>query len=198
MKQIVVIATGNQGKLKEFYSILGSEHFEFKSLHDIGFTDEIIEDGKTFEDNAVIKARAVHAFCNLPVMADDSGIEVDALGGRPGIYTARFAGVGASDQQNNTKLLSELNGSADRGAQFVCALCYIDENHIETIVRGEVRGVVLDKESGSNGFGYDPLFMPNGYDKSFGQMTMQEKKSLSHRGEAIKKIKAELFPHIGN
>lgn len=189
MKQTIVIATGNQGKLKEFYTILGDEQFEFKSLKDIGFTDEIVEDGDTFEANAKIKAHAVHSFCNLPVMADDSGIEVDALEGRPGIYTARFAGVGATDDENNQKLLKELYGNENRGAQFVCALCYLDCDGNEVIVRGEVRGSILQKEIGDNGFGYDPLFMPDGYDRSFGQMTMQEKKSLSHRGEAIKKIK---------
>ncbi|MGL1903890.1 MAG: RdgB/HAM1 family non-canonical purine NTP pyrophosphatase [Fibrobacterales bacterium] len=192
MKQTIVIATGNQGKLKEFYAILGSDNFEFKSLKDIGFTDEIIEDGDTFEANARIKAVAVQKFCNLPVMADDSGIEVDALDARPGIYTARFAGEHATDQQNNDKLLSELSGNTNRGAQFVCALCYLDGTGSETIVRGEVKGSIVVSPRGIHGFGYDPLFVPNEYDKTFAEMSMVEKKSLSHRGEAIKKIVPQL------
>ncbi|MGL1936562.1 MAG: RdgB/HAM1 family non-canonical purine NTP pyrophosphatase [Fibrobacterales bacterium] len=193
MKQTIVIATGNQGKLKEFYAILGSDNFEFKSLKDIGFFDEIIEDGDTFEANARIKAVAVQTFCNLPVMADDSGIEVDALDARPGIYTARFAGEHATDQQNNDKLLNELSGNTNRGAQFVCALCHLDSNGAETIVRGEVKGTIVEEPIGDQGFGYDPLFIPNGSEKTFGQMGMVEKKVLSHRGEAIKKIKTLVF-----
>jgi len=193
VKQTIVIATGNQGKLKEFYTILGSERFEFKSLSDIGFHDEIIEDGDTFEANAIIKAHAVRAFCDLPVMADDSGIEVDALGGKPGIYTARFAGENATDLENNEKLLHELSENSNRGAQFVCALCFIDALGNETVVRGEVKGSILESPVGDRGFGYDPLFVPVGTTMSFGQMSMEDKKALSHRGEAIKKLKKASF-----
>ncbi len=193
MKQVIVIATGNQGKLKEFYKILGEELFEFKSLKDIGFDDEIIEDGNTFEANAIIKAEVVRKFSNLPVMADDSGIEVEALNGAPGIYTARYAGENATDEENNAKLLGALETSSNRNAQFVCALCYIDATGTQTVVRGEVKGTIMQKGIGNMGFGYDPLFAPIGSEKTFGQMTMEEKKSLSHRGEALKKLRQVVF-----
>jgi XTP/dITP diphosphohydrolase len=196
MKTTLVIATGNAGKVKEFQKILGDTQFEFKTLKDIGFTDEIVEDGDSFAANAEIKARAVYAYLqkqNLPwpVLADDSGLEVRALHNEPGIYTARYAGVGASDQQNYEKLLQNLATQTDRAARFVCWLCWFD-GITHKLFEGYCAGHVLLEPRGSEGFGYDPVFEPDGYARSFGEMSHDEKKALSHRGEAIKHLQAWL------
>lgn len=191
-KRTIVIATGNPGKVKEFQHILGSDAFEFKTLKDIGFTEDIVEDGASFVANAEIKARAVASFLqskNLdwPVLADDSGLEVVALGGAPGIYTARYAGVGATDLANYEKLLENLAEDLDRRARFVCWLCWLQGNTVKHF-EGHCNGQILLTARGSQGFGYDPVFQPDGHSRSFGEMTHEEKKSLSHRGEAIKHL----------
>lgn len=191
-KTTLVIATGNAGKVKEFLKILGDEHFEFKTLKDIGFTDEIVEDGASFAANAEIKARAVASFLvqkglDWPVLADDSGLEVVALGGEPGIYTARYAGVGATDRANYEKLLENLEHTTDRRARFVCWLCWCHSTEIKHF-QGHCNGHILLQPRGDQGFGYDPVFEPEGYHRSFGEMTHEEKKALSHRGEAIKHL----------
>tara|TARA_B110000483_G_C18126759_1_gene515928 strand:+ start:743 stop:1360 length:618 start_codon:yes stop_codon:yes gene_type:complete len=199
MSKEIVIATGNPGKLDEFRKILGSETFHFKTLKDIQFHADIVEDGDTFEANALIKARTIHQFHGGSVLADDSGLEVDALGGAPGIYTARFAGVGASDEANHQKLLKELQGvteDSDRGAKFVCVLAFINDQGEEFLFRGEVPGLIVRKPRGDQGFGYDPVFAPirineqgqESTEKTFAQMSHQEKKADSHRGRAIAKL----------
>lgn len=193
MKTILVIATGNAGKLKEFQHILGTERYEFKTLRDVGFTAEIVEDGETFCENAEIKARAVAewVFARFPgheVLADDSGLEVAALGGAPGVYTARFAGEGATDEQNYSKLLQDLRGQHDRSARFVCCLCYLRKGEEPRFFHGECSGSILSTPVGTEGFGYDPVFQPLHDTRSFAQMTHAEKKAMSHRGAAIKKM----------
>lgn len=202
MKKEIVIATGNLGKLDEFRKILGNENYCFKTLSEIGFNDEIIEDGDTFEANAIIKAQIVTAYCknqfpdkSFFVLADDSGLEVDALGGAPGIYTARFAGVGASDEENLTKLLDALVDKENRFAKFVCVLAlHTPTGQLETY-RGEIKGVIAQTPRGDHGFGYDPIFAPIrevhgelNHEKTFAQMSHQEKKADSHRGRAIQKL----------
>lgn len=195
-KTTIVIATGNPGKVDEFVKILGGEHFEFKTLSDIGFTAEIIENGSTFAANAEIKARAVSAYLaekglDWSVLADDSGLEVVALGGEPGIYTARYAGVGASDRANYERLLENLEGHLDRRARFVCWLCWSHANEIKHF-EGHCNGHILLKPRGSQGFGYDPVFEPEGHHRSFGEMSHEEKKAMSHRGAAIQHFRAWL------
>jgi XTP/dITP diphosphohydrolase len=195
-KNTIVIATGNQGKVKEFQHILGAEFFEFLTLKDVGFTDEIVEDGNTFAANAEIKARAVADFLrekgkDWAVLADDSGLEVAALGGAPGIYTARYAGVGASDVANYEKLLENLEHEMDRRARFVCWLCWVKGETVKHF-EGHCNGQILRSPRGNQGFGYDPVFLPEGFHKAFGEMTHEEKKALSHRGEAIKHLRAWL------
>jgi XTP/dITP diphosphohydrolase len=198
-KPIVVIATGNPGKIKEFEAILGTEAFDFKTLKDVGFFADIDENGSTFAQNAEIKARALASFLatknlNWPVLADDSGLEVAALHGEPGIFTARYAGAGASDKANYEKLLENLAEKHDRRARFVCWLCWMEPNkpdqprHFE----GHCSGRILLTPRGSHGFGYDPVFEPEGHHRSFGEMSHEEKKLLSHRGEAIKHLQAWL------
>jgi XTP/dITP diphosphohydrolase len=181
----IVIATANPGKLKEFQKIMG-EDFHFLTLKDIGFTEDIIEDGLSFAANAEIKARAVQKATQWPVLADDSGLEVNALGGAPGIYSARYAGEHGNDTANNQKLLKELSAKEDRSARFACALCYMSSEQEAIIFHGYCKGNILDKPRGKEGFGYDPLFQPDNYERSFGEMSHDEKKALSHRGEAIK------------
>lgn len=188
MKKQIVIATGNPGKLKEFQNIMGTEKFEFKTLKDIGFLEEIIEDGDSFEANSKIKAQAVFDFWKGPVFADDSGLEVFALNNEPGIYSARYSGKNANDHSNNEKLLKELHKKDDRSARFACALCYMDQNTEPVVFHGYCEGKILETAQGNNGFGYDPLFLPKGANETFAEMTMQQKKDLSHRGEAIKKF----------
>jgi XTP/dITP diphosphohydrolase len=191
-RQTLVIATGNPGKVREFEKILGSDSFEFKTLKDIGFEDEIIESGTTFAANAVIKAEAVFAACGLAVLADDSGLEVDALDGAPGIFTARFAGPKATDDDNIDKLLNDLQSGHNRKARFKCALCFMDANTAPLVFEGACEGEILPYRMGNQGFGYDPIFLADGQNKSFGEMDAAEKKALSHRGMAIKLFQAWL------
>ncbi len=167
--------------------MLGAE-VQVLGLRDLDWHDEIVEDGATFEANALIKARAVYAKHQLPVLADDSGLEVDALGGAPGIYTARFAGIGATDAQNRELLLQKLQDlpSEARGAKFVCVLAWIDADGREFLFRGECLGRILESEIGDQGFGYDSLFAPQGHQQSFAQMDPMQKKGFSHRGAATK------------
>lgn len=192
VKTTLVIATGNAGKVKEFEKILGTDLFVFKTLSDIGFTAEIVEDGQTFAENAGIKAQAVQAFLqnqglDWPVLSDDSGLEVEALGGAPGIYTARYAGVGATNEMNWKKLLVDLENNSHRAAQFVCVLCWKNSQE-EQYFHGTCKGEILTAPRGEHGFGYDPIFQPTGYGKSFAEMEHQEKKSMSHRGYAIQEL----------
>lgn len=195
-KQHLVIATGNAGKVKEFLNILGDDCYTFLTLRDIGFADDIVEDADSFQGNALLKAQAVAAFLavrypDYAVLADDSGLEVDALGGAPGIFTARYAGVGASDEQNYRKLLDALQGNANRGARFRCCLCYVAPGAEPRFYEGECRGEILQAPIGDHGFGYDPVFRPLGESRSFAQMEHAEKKAMSHRGAAIHKMQED-------
>lgn len=191
MKKEIVIATTNTGKLKEFAHYLEGQ-FSLLGLKDIGFDQEIIEDGHSFAENALIKARAIAAFSGKAVLADDSGLEVLALEGAPGIYSARYAGPGCTDADNVQKLLTELDSVKDRSARFYCALAFIDESGHESVFGGEVRGRIRNSCAGEQGFGYDPIFEALGQERTFAEMTTAEKKALSHRGEALRKFVAFL------
>lgn len=185
-----VFASRNKHKAKEVADIL-SRHlafeFEVLTLDDIGYEGEIIEDGETFEENALIKARAAFDKSGLPAFADDSGLEVDALGGEPGIYSARYAsldGRDADDEDNNRLLLKNLEGVTDRSARFVAAVGFIDENGSFTL-RGEVEGDILHEKEGDGGFGYDPLFYCREAKCCFGTLPASEKNKISHRARAF-------------
>lgn len=185
----VVIATNNQGKVREIKEMLSPLGYEPVSLKDEGIDIEVVEDGETFEENAHIKAEAVYKICRCPVIADDSGLEVDFLGGAPGIYSARYAGEGATDEQRIQKILSELDGvdMSMRTARFVCALyCILDDDR-EYSVRGTLEGFIGTEPMGSNGFGYDPIFMVD-EDTSVAMLPSEEKNRISHRANAIKKL----------
>ena len=185
----LIIASNNAGKIKEFRQLLEPFGFDVMSMRDAGFTEDIVEDGETFEENAHIKARAVFEATGIPTMADDSGLEIDFLDGAPGVYSARYAGEGASDKERCEKVLDEMHGVARelRDARFVCSIYFIYAEDDEYSVRGEVCGYIGDKPVGKNGFGYDPIFMLN-EDESMATVSDEEKNKISHRAMAFQKL----------
>lgn len=192
MGMTVVVATGNQHKLEEISKIFEGTGVELKSMKDVGLGGmEIIEDGNTFEANALIKARAVMEKTGCLSLADDSGLEVDAIGLQPGIYSARFAGEGANDQRNNEKLLKLLENvpMEDRTGRFVCAMAAVFPDGREFIVRGTCEGMIATAPRGESGFGYDPLFIVPQYGKTFAQLGPEIKNKISHRAMALEKMK---------
>ncbi|MBJ6724953.1 XTP/dITP diphosphatase [Geomesophilobacter sediminis] len=190
MKDLLV-ASGNKGKLKEFAELLKGVVERVLSPADFPGLPDVVEDGATFEENAIKKARSAAQFTGLPVLADDSGLCVDFLEGRPGVYSARFAGEGANDAKNNARLLEELAGvpAEQRTAAFHCviALCYPDGTCHS--FDGALPGVILDAPRGSGGFGYDPLFMVPEYGQTFSELPMEIKNAISHRGRAMQLLK---------
>lgn len=195
MSQRIVLASGNKGKLKEFSQILAPLDLEIVSQGDLGVEDAD-ETGLSFVENAILKARNACAATGLPAIADDSGLEVDALSGAPGIYSARYAGTGASDQQNIDKLLSELGEREieDRTARFRCVLVCMRHQSDPTplIAVGTWEGNILAAPEGENGFGYDPIFWSPEFDCAAAQLTPEQKKSVSHRGKAVTQLTEQL------
>ena len=185
----LVIATNNQGKVREIKEILGPLGYEPISLKDAGIDIDVVEDGETFAENAHKKAAAVYEICRCPVIADDSGLEVDFLGGAPGIYSARYAGEGATDEQRIQKILSELDGVDEsmRTARFVCSIYCILDDETEYSVRGTLEGKIGTEPLGENGFGYDPIFMVD-EDTSVAMLSAEEKNRISHRASALKQL----------
>ena len=186
----LVLASHNRHKLVELQTILGETipNLELLTLDDVGLCDEIEENGSTFEENARIKAAAAAASGYIGI-GDDSGLCVDALGGDPGIFSARYAGEHGDDAANNARLLSELSDKEDRGARFVCALaCVFPDGSPDLCVRGEAEGVILREPMGDGGFGYDPLFYYPPLEKSFGALSPEEKNRVSHRNDALRKM----------
>ncbi len=202
-KLTMVLASANKNKIREFRQmlcdktaeILGEDApaIEILSLEDIGFTEEIVEDGSTFEENAMIKAKAVSTFTEYPCFADDSGLEVDALGGEPGIYSARYAGEHGDDDANIDKLLLKLEDENNRSARFVSAVAYCDKSGEAFVLRGEAEGSILFERHGNNGFGYDPVFECSVYHRSYAELSPDEKNAVSHRRRAIEKLAERLF-----
>ncbi len=185
----LIIATNNQGKVREIKQMLEPLGYEPVSLRDAGIDINVAEDGETFEENAHIKAKAVYDICRCPVVADDSGLEVDFLDGAPGIYSARYAGEGASDEQRIQKILDELDGVDEsmRTARFVCAMYCILDDDTEYSVRGTMEGFIGTEPMGENGFGYDPIFMVD-EDTSVAMLPAEEKNRISHRANALKQL----------
>jgi|LSQX01.3.fsa_nt_gb XTP/dITP diphosphohydrolase len=186
----IIVATKNVGKLEEVAQLLSKLPYDVISMSEAGMTDDIEENGDTFEENALIKARAVWKVTGETVIADDSGLVVDYLGGAPGIHSARYAGEGATDADKNNKLLSELAGvPADKKtARFVCAIGLIFPDGKEHVVKGLCEGYIVEKPVGNNGFGYDPLFYVQEFGLTIAQMDADLKNSISHRGNALRKI----------
>ncbi|MCI0480827.1 MAG: XTP/dITP diphosphatase [Candidatus Dadabacteria bacterium] len=188
----IVLATGNKGKLREFRGLLEGVFGNIVSLNDLESPPEVTEDGETFRENALKKARAIAAYSGLPALADDSGLEVEALGGRPGVYSARYAGEGAVDTDNIAKLLSELQGVANRKARFVCFLALVTPGGDETTVSGECEGIIIDEPRGEGGFGYDPVFFLPEYNRTMAEIPAELKNKISHRARACESLAKHL------
>ena len=190
-KMILVVATRNGGKSRELRKFLEGFPVEVKDLNDFGPIPEVVEDGKTFEENAYKKASFTAKILGLPALADDSGLEVNALEGDPGVYSARYAGPGATDAENNEKLLESLDGIDDRGARFSCVISVAVPSGPALTYEAVCQGTILDAPRGENGFGYDPLFYYPPLKKTFGEMTLEEKSQVSHRGKAMMELRQE-------
>jgi XTP/dITP diphosphohydrolase len=187
MKKLLV-ATRNKGKLKEIRALLEGVVEEVLCISDFPNLPETIEDGDTFSDNAMKKAREAAKATGIPALADDSGLIVDALNGAPGVYSARFAGESADDAANNRKLLLELSEVPDdrRKAAFVCAMAFVQPDGTERTFTGKVGGRILKEQRGDGGFGYDPLLLVDGYDQTMAELPLDEKNRISHRGQALR------------
>jgi XTP/dITP diphosphohydrolase len=190
----LIIASRNRGKISEIVRILDIGDIELIDLDTLGFNEEIPETGSSFEENAILKGRTLYERFCMPVLADDSGLCVDYLRGMPGIYSARFAGPGSADEENNALLLEMLDGVPPglRTASFVCCACFFYDTDGYMTTRGEIRGLITYGPEGENGFGYDPLFYLPAYKKTMAQIDAAEKNSVSHRARSF----LELKPHI--
>ena len=180
----IVVATGNQHKVQEYKDLLADQNVELKSLKDYPNCPEILEDGSTFTENASKKALEVCRYCDVPAFADDSGLEVEALNGEPGIFSSRYA---ENDEARIQKVLKNLEGKENRRARFVCVIAIAINGEVIETFEGEVKGTIVDAPRGSNGFGYDPIFQPDGYEQTFGEMSDELKNKISHRANAVKK-----------
>ena len=193
MKQLVV-ATRNQGKILEINALLTGLVDHVSSAADFVDFSETVEDGATFEENALKKAREASHFSGLPALADDSGLVVDALNGRPGVFSARFAGDAAGDAANNARLLEECRNVPDehRQAAFICVLAFVTPEGVERLFTGRVAGRILFAARGEGGFGYDPLFLVESLERSMAELTLEEKNEVSHRAQAFMKLREYL------
>lgn len=187
-KRRLIVASGNAHKIQEIAAIFTD--FEVVSQKQMGYNDEVEETGATFEENAIIKATAAAKALGEMVLADDSGLCVDALGGKPGVYSARYAGEHGNDKKNREKLLADLQNETERTAHFTSAIALVYPNGKTLIAIGETHGKILYEEMGNGGFGYDPIFESDDLKKSFGVATPEEKNSVSHRYRALQKMLA--------
>lgn len=192
MLSMLVIATKNKNKLKEFQEILKDLEIKICSLDDFGPIPEAIEDGETFDDNAYKKAIHTAKVLGLPAIADDSGLVVESLGGAPGVHSARYASDKASDEDNLQKLLTDLKEVDNRKAHFECVLSIAVPSGPALTYEGSCEGIILDEKRGESGFGYDPVFYYEAFGKTFAELTMQEKNSVSHRGKALAQVNDEV------
>ncbi len=188
----ITLASNNNHKISEINSILSDiQDISVISMAETGFTGEIIEDGDSFTANALIKARTLYSFTSRPVISDDSGLCVDYLNGEPGIYSARYKGL-STDEDRYMYILNSLDGIAynQRSARFVCVIAFIDSEGAEFLFEGTCNGHIAESPSGDNGFGYDPVFVPEGYTASMAELSSEEKNSISHRGLALRKFRS--------
>jgi len=191
MVDILVLATTNKNKVKEFQEMVGDFPVEIKSVADFGPIPECIEDGDTFDDNAYKKALHTAKILGLPAIADDSGLVVEALDGAPGVYSARYAGENATDEENCQKLLKEMKGVRNRKAAFKCVLSIAVPSGPALTYEGSCEGTILEEKRGDSGFGYDPLFYFDEFEKSFAECNADEKNRVSHRGKALAEVREE-------
>ena len=191
MFNLVVLATSNENKVKEFRAMLADFPVEIKCLADFGPLPTIVEDGTTFDENAYKKAHHVAKVLGIPAIADDSGLSVKALNGDPGVYSARYAGNGATDQQNCEKLLKKMTGIKEREAFFTCVLSIAVPSGPALTYEATCSGTILESPRGDGGFGYDPVFYYEPLKKTFAELTMEEKNRVSHRGKVLTEVRAE-------
>lgn len=194
---MVVLATRNPDKVREIRAILRNAPVEVADLADLHDWDEPVEDGNTLEENAYIKARAVYAATGVPAIADDTGLEVDALGGAPGVWSSRYSGEGATYESNCVKLLSELAGATDRSARFRTVVATAGMPSGDFDIDGELAGEIAIAPRGDAGFGYDPVFVPAGSERTLAEMSLDEKNAIGHRGRAFREFAAELARQLG-
>ena len=194
----IIFATGNEHKMTEIREILAGLKAEILSMKDAGITADIVEDGSTFEENAVIKAKAVAKEVDAIVLADDSGLEIDYLNKEPGVYSSRYMGEDTSYEIKNQALLDRLKGvpKEKRTARFVCAIAAVFPHGEVIVKRGTIEGYIGDKPAGKNGFGYDPIFYVEEFQCSTAELTMEQKNALSHRGNALRAMKGDLEKRI--
>lgn len=197
MSKKIIFATGNQDKMREIREIYGDLGYEILSMKEAGIDVDIIEDGETFEENALIKAKAIAACCDAIVFADDSGLEIDYLNKEPGVYSARYMGEDTSYDIKNASLIQRLDGVAkeDRTARFVCAIAAVFPDGSHKVVRGTIEGYIGWEPAGTNGFGYDPIFYVDEYGCSTAELSPEEKNKISHRGNALRMMKEELITY---
>lgn len=191
-REELVVASGNRDKAAEVAKLLTGVSWNIRTLADYPPVEEPVEDGETFEENALLKARYYTAALGAPCVADDSGLEVDLLNGAPGVYSARYAGESCSYADNNAKLLRELAAHGEdesRQARFRCCAAYVDPEGTEFVAEGAVEGRIAPEPRGTNGFGYDPVFIPEGYDATFGELAPETKHAISHRGRAFRQLR---------
>ena len=189
----MLIATTNKGKMDDIREIFKGLNLEILSFLDFDNYPEVIEDGDTFEANAIKKAKAAYDFFKIHVVADDSGLSVSQLNGAPGVISARYAGENATDEQNNNKLISELeNFPEPHLAKYICIAVYYNGTNLK-VVDGDCKGRIIRQGRGSNGFGYDPYFIPDGYELTMGELSLQEKNKISHRFKAFEQLKEILI-----
>ena len=188
---ILILATRNKGKKKEIKQLLKDQDISIKDLDDFGPIPKIEEDGASFDENAYKKASFVSRILGHPAMADDSGLVVEALNGEPGIYSARYAGGNATDKKNCEKLIRKLKGIKNRKAVFECVISIAVPTGAALTYEGRCEGIILDKPAGENGFGYDPFFYYPDLNKTFAEVSMEEKSRVSHRGRALQEVKDE-------
>ena len=186
--ETIIFATKNMGKMKEIKAKLPD--YDVKSMEEVGIDIDVDENGSTFEDNAILKAEAIMKVCNKIVVADDSGLEIDYLNKAPGVLSARYLGHDTSYDYKNSKILEQLEGVPEdkRTARFVCAMAVACPNKETKVVRGTIEGIIGYEIKGDNGFGFDPIFIPKSYNKTMGELSEQEKNSISHRGIASEKL----------
>jgi len=187
----ILIASNNQHKIIEFQAIFRTfDNIKLLTPKDLNIEIEIEENGNTFEDNSIIKAKKYFDISQIPILADDSGLIVPDLNNEPGIYSARYAGIGANDNLNRQKLLEniKLKGLIEPKAKFICIICFYDGNN-EYIFNGECNGKIINEERGYNGFGYDPIFVPNSFSLTFAELDSEIKNKISHRAKALEKFK---------
>ena len=192
-----ILATHNPGKLREMAAILIQYGVEVVSPADVGITVDVEETGTTFAENAMLKAKAICAAADLPAIADDSGLCVDALNGGPGVYSARYGGEGLDDKGRYTLLLQNMRGQTTRAAHFACAIACAFPNGDELTAEGRCDGTIAFAPMGEGGFGYDPVFFVPEKAKTFGQLTAEEKSAISHRGKALKAFSEKLATYLG-